>query len=357
MARQRLIIWTIGIDELFVPQGFVGGIKIQMHEWAKQFIQNGWEVYSLTRNKAQHNVSINEINFIYMPHFKLGNILFEFFYSCYFIIKYRPQIILIRGAIRNLFSTAIFSKLINGKLIVMFASDSDLSLGSELISRIWDKMLYREGIRLSHYFVVQNSTQKFLLEKNYKKYQSLTIPNIWSTKSLNFEDKKRNKVIWVSNIRKLKRPEWFLKLASDTPEENFVMVGSAIDLELYQNCEERAKLIPNLDFCGGASLSEVDNIFAGAKILICTSTIEGFPNTFLQAWSHKIPVISTFDPSGIIETQGLGIIINRFEELSLALSSLNDDVSYLRIQENIDKYFTKNHDPNIHFKNLINFLG
>ena len=39
-----------------------------------------------------------------------------------------------------------------------------------------------------------------------------------------------------------------------------------------------------------------------SKILINTSSFEGFPNTFVQAWANGVPVISLkVDPDNIIK--------------------------------------------------------
>ena len=46
-----------------------------------------------------------------------------------------------------------------------------------------------------------------------------------------------------------------------------------------------------------------------AAILLSTADEEGFPNTFLQAWSSGTPVVSLkVDPDRIIELRGLGAV-------------------------------------------------
>jgi glycosyltransferase involved in cell wall biosynthesis len=50
-------------------------------------------------------------------------------------------------------------------------------------------------------------------------------------------------------------------------------------------------------------------VIAEAAALISTSDEEGFPNTFLQAWSSGTPVISLkIDPDHVIERRGLGAV-------------------------------------------------
>jgi glycosyltransferase involved in cell wall biosynthesis len=47
-------------------------------------------------------------------------------------------------------------------------------------------------------------------------------------------------------------------------------------------------------------------LYTVATAVLCTSDYEGFPNTFLEAWSHGLPVVSSFDPDGLIESRALG---------------------------------------------------
>jgi len=75
--------------------------------------------------------------------------------------------------------------------------------------------------------------------------------------------------------------------------------------------------------------------------------VEGFPNTFLQAWFSRIPVVSlTFSCDDILEQFGIG-------KVSGSLDKLEEDISYL-LQNQIIRnemgnkgflYIQENHFP------------
>jgi hypothetical protein len=50
-----------------------------------------------------------------------------------------------------------------------------------------------------------------------------------------------------------------------------------------------------------------------AALFTHTSPAEGFPNSFLEAWSYGLPTITCFDPDGIITRERLGERHETFE--------------------------------------------
>ena len=63
-------------------------------------------------------------------------------------------------------------------------------------------------------------------------------------------------------------------------------------------------------------------LYSAATALLCTSDYEGFPNTFLEAWSFGTPVVSMVDPDSLLSTRGLGIHVTNIETAAEALRSL-----------------------------------
>jgi glycosyltransferase involved in cell wall biosynthesis len=90
---------------------------------------------------------------------------------------------------------------------------------------------------------------------------------------------------------------------------------------------------PNIDYLGVLPQQAAHDMIAEASILLSTSDSEGFPNTFLQAWSAGTPVVSLkVDPAGTIERLALGRVSGRLDAALgdlhslLASAQLCDDI-------------------------------
>jgi glycosyltransferase involved in cell wall biosynthesis len=67
--------------------------------------------------------------------------------------------------------------------------------------------------------------------------------------------------------------------------------------------------LPNIEYLGNVSPARAQEVIANAATLLCTSDQEGFPNTFLEAWSAGTPVTTLMiDPGCVIREKGLGLV-------------------------------------------------
>lgn len=213
---------------------------------------------------------------------------------------------------------------VDGKFIKGKNVDGVLSLSGRLRNRFRNGYLYKYGLKHTDAIICQSKDQLGLLEKNYR-IDGVLIPNghiLPTTEKNNFYS---NKVIWIGNIRPVKRPLLFLELAKKMPDLDFKMIGGAIDKRLYAKCAKEAKVIPNIEFVGPAKREEMARHYKNTFLLVNTSDSEGFPNTFIEAWSYGVPTVSlNVDPDGCICKYGLGRRSGAFEKLILDIKLLKE---------------------------------
>jgi glycosyltransferase involved in cell wall biosynthesis len=137
----------------------------------------------------------------------------------------------------------------------------------------------------------------------------------------------RADVLWVGTLRDLKRPEIFLDLAAAFPTHSFVLCGGAgEDPAGAARVAARAAELPNLRYEGFVPYANIAAHFARARILVNTSSYEGFPNTFVLAWLHGAAVLSLgVDPDARLSCDGLGVVARDPAELVTALGALLAD--------------------------------
>ena len=83
---------------------------------------------------------------------------------------------------------------------------------------------------------------------------------------------------------------------------------------------------PNLQYLGPKTQEEVNNLLAKSHVFVNTSEREGFPNTFIQAWFRKVPVVSlTVNPDRLIDRHRLGYVSGSFRQLKNDVSTLIQD--------------------------------
>ena len=256
---------------------------------------------------------------------------------------------------------SFYAKLTNKKFIYSSSSERDVSdfLKIKSLNDI-KKLFFKFGVKNSDYVLCQTKNQKKLLKRSIGK-QGKVIKNFYPL--LDHENGKKNisklKIIWAGRITRIKRPELFLKLAKKIPEVDFWMMGGPTsDIDFYNYIKKEAEKINNLTFLGPIPYKKINNYYDKSSIFINTSNSEGFPNTFLEAWGHNIPVISIgFDPDEIICKNNLGFHSKDFNQLVKDTKKLIENQK-LRIEmgKNGRKYVEKEHDIDKLIKKYINIF-
>jgi glycosyltransferase involved in cell wall biosynthesis len=221
--------------------------------------------------------------------------------------------------------TAWFCRRNGKRFITRIASDLACIPGKQLI-RYWrDRKIYEYGLRNADLIVAQSEQQRGLLQQNYGlKSEVLDMAVEMPSGPQPQQD---IDVLWVANFRPVKRPEVVLDLARRLPNVRFTMAGGALPGadDYFKAMKQAASELPNVTFPGAIPYADVGAVFSRAKVFLNTSQIEGFPNTFLQAWVRGVPVVTFFDPDSLVKQRQLGRTASDFEDMVNAIESLLSD--------------------------------
>jgi glycosyltransferase involved in cell wall biosynthesis len=153
-----------------------------------------------------------------------------------------------------------------------------------------------------------------------------------------------DRVLWVGRISPEKRPDRLLDLAEARPDLTFDLVGPAGPTPWARELLARARGVANVTVHGAESREDLARRYARALCLVSTSDYEGFPNTFLEAWSHGLPVVSTIDPDGLIAERGLGAVAPDVGGLAAAVDHLRaSGGQWARASAAARAYYLENH--------------
>ena len=242
----------------------------------------------------------------------------------------------------------LFCLLKKKRFIYSVSSDTELERADMESKAFIARFLCKFVIKMADCIIAQNEYQQRLLKINFNR-ESIVVKSI-GILPIDKPDKTVPPIVlWVATVREAKQPELFLKLAREIPEANFQMIGgSALEenTQYFEQIKERARHVPNLEFVGFVPYHQIDQYFAGASIFVNTSSVEGFPNTFLQAWARYTPVVSlNCNPDGVICEKRLGFHSRSFEQMAKDVKLLlKDDKLRGELGANGRKYIEKEHN-------------
>jgi glycosyltransferase involved in cell wall biosynthesis len=227
---------------------------------------------------------------------------------------------------------AMFAKA-HGKRFV-YAAAHDLDLARRETWRLFDRragwrdrQLFTIGLKLADAIVVQHAGQAADCERWFHRTPFI-VPSCYEAPSGARADH-RGVVLWVSTMRPWKRPDLFLDLARRLPELRFRMIGGPGSepgaRELFARLQQEAQLLPNLEFVGFVPQPLIEPHFDAARVLVNTSVTEGFPNTFLQAWSRGIPSVSFCSTGAVLDRQPVGVVVHDLDGMAFSVAQLMRD--------------------------------
>lgn len=311
----------------------IGGAERQQWLLARALVKSGWEVTVGVREGLQYRerMVIDGVNFVGMG---MG----QFIWSCYrFLISERPDWWYWRAAEHLLGPAVQIAKLVGVATIFAVAFDTDIEPRRALARRpgLWP--LYSWGLSGVDKIFVQHGGQMARLAKRWQA-KAFVVPSLAAVLPNGPPHAERKGYVsWVGTLRQPKRADLLVEIAKRLPNVDFVVCGGTHNwrssLGYGQKIVDSLQELPNVKYLGQVDTQETQRIIAEANLLLSTSDGEGFPNTFLEAWSSRTPVISlTIDPDDAIHKNGLGAVTGNLEGAIAAIknfmnsSSLRDDM-------------------------------
>lgn len=106
-------------------------------------------------------------------------------------------------------------------------------------------------------------------------------------------------VLFVGRNDPVKNPEFFVSLAGEMPDKDFVIAGQGISKEVIET-EWSLRLSPNLSVFGTLSHSQVQDAIAACSVLVLCSRREGLPTLVMEGMVAGKPVVVP-DEEGCME--------------------------------------------------------
>ncbi|MHA1252166.1 MAG: glycosyltransferase family 4 protein [Candidatus Helarchaeota archaeon] len=330
---------------------FGGGAAVQLYLLSKELAKNNnFDIsiivgkYSERENKIEQYEKIKLYNVIPLKRNYLNYIIGGLtFLLNLFLIK--PDIIIQRLADTTTFLSALYCKFFRCKFIFSIGLDTDINGKSE---KGFFGKLFRYGLRYADKIIAQNNDQVKILSNRNKKLLNKIIIIKNGYKFEDIKNSKKSYILWVGRAVKWKRPELFIKLAENFQKEKFLMVCYCErDKNYWKKILLQAKKVKNLTFYDFIPFNRINKIYQKAKVLINTSLYEGFPNSFLQAFICKTPVISlNVNPENILNKNKIGFCCNNnFNKMKIFLDYLiKNETLYNLYSKNAYMYVKQHHN-------------
>lgn len=336
-------------------RGHVGGVERQTSLMARWFAARGYQVSMLNFDEGQGDgVKIGGVRLLRMCREDAGIKGLRFFWpkwtSLYAAMKradadiyYQNNAEYVTGQV------AMWCRRHGRRFVYSVASNTECDVHLPRMRSFSDRMLYRYGLRNADKIVVQTFHQQDQLERSFG-YNSVVLPMPCpgpNGKACTYSQQDRNseaRVLWIGRVCRVKRPDRLLDLAEKCPDIPFDFVGPAGNTDYSRSICRRAKTLSNVTIHGSVPRESVYGFYRKATLLCCTSDVEGFPNTFLEAWSCGLPIVTMYDPDNLVDGKGLGKVGKDVTELALGIRTLLDSsADYYRCSALAREYYLQHH--------------
>lgn len=335
--------------------GRIGGIERQQALVAKWLAKRGWRVSMITWDEGQpQGEVVDGVRVIKMCRRDSGIKGVRFFHPIW-----TSLVRALRAADADVYyqntggyetgQVALWCRRHGKKFVYSVASDPDCDAHLPKMRSLHERLLYRYGVRHADRIIVQTRRQQEALRSGFGLNGDVgampcAAPGNSNDLPMRVFPSLQGRVLWVGRVCEAKRPDRLVDVARACPDLAFDCVGPAGKTEYSRRTMERARQMPNVTVHGPVAWENVWDYYRQAACLLCTSDYEGFPNTFLEAWSQSLPVVSTFDPDDLIACRELGLVAGDIPGLAAAIRRLLESPDLYRcLSQNARQYYLENH--------------
>lgn len=208
--------------------------------------------------------------------------------------------------------TAMWARANGRRFVYSVANDPecDHRLGGK---RTWrERAFYKYGLLRADRVVAQTNAQREMLLSNFN-INATVIRSCAPDPGDPFANGNREaafaarRVLWVGRFSSQKRIDRLPAIAKACADVQFDVIGAGATMSKESAAAvEELKRLPNVTLHGFVPYAELPPHYERAALLLCTSDWEGYPNTFMEAWSRGVPVVSTVDPDGVVAANQVG---------------------------------------------------
>jgi len=337
-----------------------GGAAVQTLNWIYGFDKLGYDVTILSEN----NIPVNKSRHKIINDYDLDKKFFiisclkalVFYYRTFKRIS--PDYIYCSIPWWNRILYLLPANFIGVKFVQRISNDNLVKkdLSNIFNSRV-KNLFFRISLNSSKNIICQNDYQYHHLIKRFPNKNIQKLYNPFKIDNIDYSSS-RQYVAWVGLFQKQKNLPELLKIALSLPKVTFMIAGKEISNgsldSLTHSTLIELKNLNNVKFVGNLDRREIFSFLSNSFCLLNTSHEEGFSNTYLEAFSLGIPVVTRkkTDPDNIISTFNLGLSVNTYELIPQAiLDILGNNGNY---KKRMTDYLARYHDPLKLAKQLVN---
>lgn len=274
---------------------------------------------------------------------------------------YKPQIVYVR-CLYSFWWLNLLVKFFKIPTVFHLSGDSQTRYADILqhfTLRTFLKNFYIWNIRYSNIIIAQTETQANLYFQTFNRRPVVLYNSQLPNMKPMIKEYSIIKIIWIGKA--FKNPEKFIELFSALKHKvnyEFLMVGVFSEEQTKQYLL-LANKYANFTFLGELSREEVGNYLNASHVLINTSDIEGFPNTFIEAWQRGVIVISNkINPDNVLTKNRIGFVCESIDSIVATIEGLftNDFVLAKEYSVLAREYALKKHNVHINIDRLFSII-